>query len=37
MVLFYCTLVAMKVQDQVTITPGLDDFFQPGEKEEFGG
>jgi hypothetical protein len=37
MVLFYCTLVAMKVQDQVTKTPGLDDFFQPGEKEEFGG
>lgn len=37
MVLFYCTLVAMKVQDQVTTTPGLDDFFQPGEKEEFGG
>lgn len=37
MVLFYCTLVAMKRQDQVTIPDGLDDFFQPGEDQEFGG
>ncbi len=37
MVLFYCTLVAMKRQDEVPTPPGLDDYFQPGEKEEFGG
>ncbi|OCK83881.1 hypothetical protein K432DRAFT_379096 [Lepidopterella palustris CBS 459.81] len=37
MVLFYCTAVAMKRQDRVTTPQGLEDFFQPGEKEEFGG
>ena len=37
MVLFYCTVVAMKRQDQVTTSPGMEDFFQPGEKEEYGG
>lgn len=37
MVLFYCTVVAMKRQDSVPTPQGLEDFFQPGEKEEFGG
>jgi hypothetical protein len=37
MVLFYCTLVALKRQDDVPVSSALDDFFQPGEKEEFGG
>ncbi|KAF2852840.1 hypothetical protein T440DRAFT_20297 [Plenodomus tracheiphilus IPT5] len=37
MVLFYCTVVAMKRQDQTGIPEGLDDFFQPGEKMEFSG
>jgi hypothetical protein len=37
MVLFYCTVVAMKRQDLVPTPQGLEDFFQPGEKEEFGG
>lgn len=37
MVLFYCTVVAMKRQDQTGIPNGLDDFFQPGEKMEFSG
>lgn len=37
MVLFYCTLVALKRQDDVQAPKGLDDYFQPGEKEEFGG
>ncbi|KAH9872050.1 hypothetical protein J1614_006310 [Plenodomus biglobosus] len=37
MVLFYCTVVAMKRQDQNGIPGGLDDFFQPGEKMEFSG
>lgn len=37
MVLFYCTIVAMKCQDRVQKAPGLEDFFAPGEEEEFGG
>lgn len=37
MVLFYCTVVAMKRQDHVPTPQGLEDFFQPGEKEEYGG
>ena len=37
MVLFYCTMVAMKRQDDTQTPPGLEDFFQPGEREEFGG
>jgi hypothetical protein len=37
MVLFYCTVVAMKRQDWIPAPQGLQDFFQPGEKEEFGG
>lgn len=37
MVLFYCTAVAMKRQDHVTTPQGLEDYFQQGEKEEFGG
>ncbi|KAI8936850.1 hypothetical protein NX059_006087 [Plenodomus lindquistii] len=37
MVLFYCTVVAMKRQDQNGTPEGLDDFFQPGEKMEFSG
>ncbi|ORY17790.1 hypothetical protein BCR34DRAFT_596663 [Clohesyomyces aquaticus] len=37
MVLFYCSVVAMKRQDFVTTPPGLEDIFAPGEKEEFGG
>jgi hypothetical protein len=34
MVLFYCTAVAMKRQDQAGITEGLDDEFDPGNLEE---
>ncbi|KAJ4305343.1 hypothetical protein N0V90_000874 [Kalmusia sp. IMI 367209] len=37
MVLFYSTMVAMKRQDDTQTPPGLEDFFQPGEREEFGG
>ena len=37
MVLFYCTAVAMKRQDQNGISDGLEDFFEPGEKMEFSG
>jgi hypothetical protein len=37
MVLFYCTAVAMKRQDDNGIAEGLDDFFTPGEKLEFSG
>lgn len=37
MVLFFCTAVAMKRQDDQGIDEGLDDFFQPGEKIEFSG
>jgi hypothetical protein len=37
MVLFYCTMVAMKRQDEVPTPAGLDDFFQPGETQEYGG
>lgn len=37
MVLFFCTAVAMKRQDWVQSPQGLQDFFQPGEEEEFGG
>jgi hypothetical protein len=37
MVLFYCTAVAMKRQDQNGIADGLEDFFEPGEKMEFSG
>jgi len=37
MVLFYCTVVAMKRQDQHGVPNGLDDFFQPGENMEFSG
>lgn len=35
MVLFYCTAVAMKRQDEYGIGEGLEDFFDPGEKMEF--
>jgi hypothetical protein len=35
MVLFYCTAVAMKRQDETGIAEGLEDFFDPGEKIEF--
>ncbi|KAF1978659.1 hypothetical protein BU23DRAFT_449368 [Bimuria novae-zelandiae CBS 107.79] len=31
------TMVAMKRQDDTPTPPGLEDFFQPGEREEFGG
>ncbi|KAF2085042.1 hypothetical protein K490DRAFT_68242 [Saccharata proteae CBS 121410] len=34
MVLFYCTIVAMKRHDRVPSM--LEDYFQPGEKQEFG-
>lgn len=37
MVLFYCTAVALKRQDHTPTPQGLEDYFQPGEKEEFGG
>lgn len=37
MVLFYCTVVAMKHQDRMGISEGLEDFFQPGENMEFSG
>jgi hypothetical protein len=37
MVLFYCTAVAMKRQDENGIPEGLEDFFDPGEKMEFSG
>jgi hypothetical protein len=37
MVLFYCTAVAMKCQDRVTVVPGLEDYFNPGERIEFSG
>ncbi|KAH4406706.1 hypothetical protein HBH92_161660 [Parastagonospora nodorum] len=35
MVLFYCTAVAMKRQDEFGIAEGLEDFFDPGEQMEF--
>jgi UDP-N-acetylmuramoylalanine-D-glutamate ligase len=35
MVLFYCTAVAMKRQDETGIAEGLEDFFDPGEEIEF--
>ena len=34
MVLFYCTAVAMKRQDQNGVAEGLDDMFNPGNGEE---
>jgi hypothetical protein len=37
MVLFYCTAVALKRQDHTPTPQGLEDYFQPGEKEEYGG
>jgi hypothetical protein len=37
MVLFYCTAIAMKSQDKVTVVPGLEDYFNPGERIEFSG
>jgi hypothetical protein len=37
MVLFWSTMVAMKRQDEIPTPPGLEDFFQPGEQQEFGG
>jgi len=39
MVLFYCTAVAMKRQDQAGIAEGLEDVFDPDELEsiEFSG
>jgi len=37
MVLLYCTMLAMKCQDQVPVSHNLEDRFQPGEKQEFGG
>jgi hypothetical protein len=36
MVLFYCTAVAMKRQDQTGIADGLEDFFSV-EEMEFSG
>lgn len=37
MVLFYCTAVAMKRQDEYGVGEGLEDFLDPGEKIEFSG
>jgi hypothetical protein len=37
MVLFYCTAVAMKHQDQATKADGLLDLFEPGEHIAFSG
>jgi hypothetical protein len=39
MVLFYCTAVAMKRQDQTGIADGLEDVFDPAEHEviEYSG
>jgi|TARA_R110002003_G_scaffold44_11_gene3316 hypothetical protein len=37
MVLFYCTAVAMKRQDENGIAEGLEDAFDPGERMEFSG
>jgi hypothetical protein len=37
MVLFYCTAVAMKHQDQATKADGLHDLFEPGEHIAFSG
>ena len=38
MVLFYCTAVALKSQDKfVAAVPGLEDYFNPGERIEFSG
>ncbi|CAN9084151.1 unnamed protein product [Alternaria alternata] len=37
MVLFYCTAIAMKRQDQTGIAEGLEDVFVPGEKIVFSG
>lgn len=35
MVLFYCTVVAMKAQDPVGAVPGLDDYLAPHESLEY--
>ena len=37
MILFYCTFVALKRQDQMKPSQDVDDYIQPGEIEEFGG
>jgi hypothetical protein len=39
MVLFYCTAVAMKHQDQTGIADGLEDVFDKGDHEviEYSG
>lgn len=37
MVLFFCTVVALKRQDAVEIPLGVEDFFQHGEDIEFSG
>jgi hypothetical protein len=37
MVLFYCTAVAMKHQDQAPKADGLVDLFEPGEHIAFSG
>lgn len=37
MVLFYCTAVAMKRQDQNGTADDLEDFFGRGEQIEFSG
>lgn len=37
MVLFYCTAIVMKRQDQTGIAEGLEDVFVPGEKIVFSG
>jgi hypothetical protein len=37
MVLFFSTFVAMKTQDWVATPQGLEDYFTPGEIQEYGG
>lgn len=37
MVLFYCTVVAMKHQDHTPVAHGMEDVFRPGETMEFSG
>lgn len=34
MVLFYNTAVAMKMHDQTGVAPGLEDIFDPDNKEK---
>ena len=37
MILFYCSFVALKKQDQVKPDQDVDDYIQPGEVEEYSG